>query len=349
MIDLRSDTVTRPTAGMRAAMAAAEVGDDVYGEDPTVNQLEERAAAIFGREAALFVPTGSMGNLIGVKLHTQPGQEVICEAQAHILDWEMAMMAAFAGCLPRTVKGDGGLLTWDRIKSAIAPKIYYRAQTGLVWLENTHNIAGGIVTPLAVLEEIWAGARAAGLPTHLDGARVFNAAVALDTDVAELTRGFDTVMFCLSKGLGAPVGSMLVGTAETMARARAYRKALGGGMRQAGVLAAAGLIALEEMPGRLKEDHENARLLAEAVAGCAAVEIDLDRVQTNIVIFHMRTGDAAELVGALKRQGILCSAIGPDAVRLVTHFDVSREDCERSAEVLVRTLQGMMAGMAGAS
>ena len=339
MIDLRSDTLTRPTAAMRAAMAAADVGDDVYGEDPTINMLEQRAAEIFAREAAIFVPTGSMGNLIGLRLHTEHGQEVICEAQAHILDWEMGMMAAFCGCVPRTVTGERGVLTWAKIAPAIAPKIYYRAQTGLVWLENTHNIAGGIVTPLPVLEEIWAGARAAGLPTHLDGARVFNAATALGVSVAALTRGFNTVMFCLSKGLGAPVGSMLVGSAADIARARVFRKALGGGMRQAGVLAAAGLIALEEMPWRLHEDHANARLLAEAVAGCDAVQIDLQTVQTNIVIFHLPAGNAAGVVAALQAEGVLCSAIGPNAVRLVTHFDVSRDDCERAAEALVRVLR----------
>jgi threonine aldolase len=344
-IDLRSDTVTKPTAAMRAAMAAAEVGDDVYGEDPTVNRLEARAAETFGREAAIFVPTGSMGNLIGTRLHTEHGQEVICESQAHILDWEMGMVAAFAGCVPRTVTGDRGVLTWEKIKSAIAPKIYYRAQTGLVWLENTHNIAGGIVTTLPELEEIWAGAKEAGLPTHLDGARVFNAATALGLSVAEITRGFNTVMFCLSKGLGAPVGSMLVGSAKDIARARVFRKALGGGMRQAGILAAAGLIALEEMPARLQEDHEHARLLAEAIASCDAAEIDEEMVQTNIVIFKVKAAEgnvnaAADLVAALKGEGVLCSAIGPNAVRLVTHFDVTRADCERAAGALVHLLQG---------
>ncbi|HVG26987.1 MAG TPA: threonine aldolase family protein, partial [Acidobacteriaceae bacterium] len=235
VIDLRSDTVTKPTAAMRAAMSAAEVGDDVYGEDPTIHRLESRAAEVFGREAAIFVPTGTMGNQIAIRLHTEHGQEVICEARSHVLDWEMAMLSAFAGCMPRTVAGDNGVLRWEQIRGAIAPKIYYRAATGLICLENTHNMAGGTVTPLGVLEEIWAGAREAGLPVHLDGARVFNAATALGVDVAELTRGFETVMFCLSKGLGAPVGSMLVGSREQMERARVYRKALGGGMRQAGV------------------------------------------------------------------------------------------------------------------
>jgi threonine aldolase len=339
VIDLRSDTVTKPTAAMRAAMASAEVGDDVYSEDPTVNKLEQRAAEVFGREAAILVPTGTMGNQIAIRLHTQHGQEVICEARSHVLDWEMAMVAAFSGCVPRTVAGERGVLTWEQIKAAIAPKIYYRAATGLIAIENSHNMAGGTVSPLPVLEGIWAGAKEAGLPTHLDGARVFNAAVALGVSVAELTRGFDTVMFCLSKGLGAPVGSMLVGNREVIAKARVYRKALGGGMRQAGVLAAAGLIALEEMPKRLGEDHANAKLMAEAVAGCSGVEIDLDGVQTNIVIFRLRSGGATEFVARMKAAGVLCSAIGADAVRLVTHYDVSRADCERSAALLVAALR----------
>jgi threonine aldolase len=342
LIDLRSDTVTRPTAAMRAAMAAAEVGDDVYGEDPTVNRLEQCAAEVFGREAAIFVPTGTMGNVIAMRLHTQHGQEVICESRAHVLDWEMAMMSAFAGCQARTVAAERGILTWAHIKPAIAPKIYYRAQTGLISLENTHNMAGGTVTPLAVFEEIWAGAKEAGLPVHLDGARVFNAAQALGISVKELTRGFDTVMFCLSKALGAPVGSMLVGSREAIGRARSIRKALGGGMRQAGVLAAAGLIALEEGPGLLAEDHRNARLLAEAVAAEPEFEIDLSGVQTNIVIFKLKQGgDAAAYTAALKAKGILASAIGPHAVRLVTHRDVDRAACERAAGVLREVLQAV--------
>jgi threonine aldolase len=336
MIDLRSDTVTKPTAKMRAAMAAAEVGDDVYGEDPTVNRLEQRAAEIFGKEAAIFVPTGTMGNQIGIRLHTEHGQEVICEARAHVLDWEMGMIASFSGCTTRTVAGERGVLRWEQIAAAIAPKIYYRAQTGLVCLENSHNMAGGTVTPLAVLEEVWAGAAAAGLPVHLDGARVFNAAVAAGESVAAMTRGFATVSFCLSKGLGAPVGSVLVGSAKDMARARSFRKALGGGMRQAGILAAAGLMALEEGPARLAADHANARMMAEAIAECPGVEIDLESVQTNIVIFKVR--DAAAVVAAMKAQGVVASAIGPEAVRLVTHFEVSREECERAVEVVGKVL-----------
>jgi threonine aldolase len=341
VIDLRSDTVTRPTPVMWAAMASAEVGDDVYGEDPTVNRLERRAAEVFGREAAIFVPTGTMGNQIAIRVHTRHGQEVICEARSHVLDWEMGMVSAFSGCVPRTVVGERGVLRWDAIRQAIAPKIYYRAATGLISLENTHNMAGDTVTPLAVFEGVWAGAREAGLPVHLDGARIFNAATALGLSVAELTRGFDTVMFCLSKGLGAPVGSMLVGTRETIDQARVFRKALGGGMRQAGVLAAAGLIALEEMPKRLHEDHENARLLAEAAAQCEQAEVDVEAVETNIVIFSLsRNGDATALVRSMRDEGVLASAIGPHAVRLVTHYDVTRADCVRAANVLQKLLRG---------
>src|SRR5271166_3589551 len=274
IIDLRSDTVTRPSVQMRAAMAAAEVGDDVYGEDPTVNLLERRAAERFGREAALFVPTGTMGNQIGIRLHTQPGQEVIAESRAHILDWEMATTAVFSGCLVRAVPAERGILTWNQIEPAIYGRGAFRAATGLIEIENTANLAGGTCTPLHVLEEIWEGAKERKLPVHLDGARIFNAATALGVDVKALRRGFDTVMFCLSKGLGAPVGSILTGSAEKMERARLYRKAIGGGMRQAGVLAAAGLIALEKGPKRLHEDHANARLLAEALAHMEGVAID---------------------------------------------------------------------------
>ncbi len=339
IIDLRSDTVTKPTPAMRRAMAEAEVGDDVYGEDPTINRLEARAAEIFAREAAIFVPTGTMGNQIAIRLHTRHGQEVLCEARSHVLDWEMAMMAAFSGCQARTVAAPRGILTWQLLQPSIAPKIYYRAQTGLICLENSHNMAGGTVTPLPILEEIWAGAKQAGLPVHLDGARVFNAAVALNLPVAKLTAGFDTVMFCLSKGLGAPVGSMLVGSREAITEARGVRKALGGGMRQAGILAAAGLIALEEMPARLHEDHANARLLAEAVAGAPGTQIDLEAVQTNIVIFTLTAGDAPGFVAALKAQGVLASAINPTTVRFVTHYDADRAACERAAQLTVQLLQ----------
>ena len=338
MIDLRSDTVTKPTPAMREAMRVAEVGDDVYGEDPTVNRLESHAAAMFGREAALFVPTGTMGNQIAIRLHTQHGQEIVCEARAHVLDWEMAMAAAFSGCQLRPVTGERGVLSWERIRQAIGPKLYYRAQTGLICIENTHNMAGGTVTPLAAMREICEGAHAAGLPVHLDGARIFNASVALGVGVDELTAGCDTVMFCLSKGLGAPAGSMLVGSRGAMERARIFRKALGGGMRQAGVLAAAGLVALHEMTARLADDHANARLLAEAVAAEPNAEIDVAAVETNIVIFRLR-GDAAVFCRELREKGVLASAIGPDSVRFVTHYDVGREACGRAAVVVAEKLR----------
>ena len=339
VIDLRSDTLTRPTSEMRAAMAAAEVGDDVYGEDPTINRLEERAAEIFGREAAVFVPTGTMGNQIAIRLHTRPGQEIICESRSHILDWEMATAASFSGCLIRPVVAGRGILTWAHIEPVIHAKgSTFRAGTGLIEIENTANLAGGTVTPLPFLEEIWAGARKRKLPVHLDGARIFNAATTLGGDVFEgartLTRGFDTVMFCLSKGLCAPVGSMLVGGKDAIAEARVYRKALGGGMRQAGVLAAAGLIALEKMPLRLHEDHANARMLAETLAQCPDVDIDLEAVQTNIVVFTLRTRTAVEVVAALKASGLLVSTIGPYAVRLVTHHDADKAACEKAAFIL---------------
>lgn len=340
-VDLRSDTVTKPTSAMRAAMANAEVGDDVYGEDPTVNRLEARAAEIFGREGAIFIPTGTMGNQIAIRLHTQQGQEVICEARAHIFDWEMAMISAFSGCQTRTVAGERGILTWDRIKTALSPKLYYRMQTGLIALENSHNMAGGTVTPLDIYDEIWSGARDAGLPVHLDGARIFNASVALGVPVDQLTSGFSSVMFCLSKGLCAPVGSMLVGSRKFIERARAVRKMLGGGMRQAGVLAAAGLIALEEMPKRLGQDHANAKLLAERMAELKQVEIDPATVQTNIVIFKLRgVTDVAPVLAAMKQRGVLVGTAATDQIRFVTHHDVDRAACEQAAKIAAEVIAG---------
>ncbi len=333
-IDLRSDTVTQPTEAMRAAMAAAPVGDDVYGEDPTINRLETRAAEIFEREAAIFVPTGSMGNQIALKLHTQPGQEVLCEARSHVMDWEMGMAAMFSGCPLRTVAGDRGVLRWEHIAPLLSTAgLYYKPQTGLVWLENTHNMAGGTVSSLAIMCEVIENAHASGIPVHLDGARVFNAAAALNTDVATLTHGFDTVNFCLSKGLCAPVGSVLVGTRNAIARARSIRKALGGGMRQAGILAAAGLIALEEMPARLHEDHATAKLLARCLQDSPGLAVDPHGPETNI-LFVTTTADASTLVAGMKEQGVLASAIGPHSVRLVTHRDVSADQCERAANIL---------------
>lgn len=336
IVDLRSDTVTKPTPEMRRAMAEAEVGDDVYGEDPTVNRLEKRTAEIFEREAALFVPTGTMGNQIAIKVHTHHGQEVICEERAHIINLESATVSSFSGCMPRAIYGEDGVITWAQIKRRIAPKLYYRSQTGLIVLENTLNLAGGTIFPQDVANEICDRAHEAGLPVHLDGARVFNASAATGKPVTELSRKFDSVMFCLSKGLAAPVGSMLAGSRPFIDKARVFRKAMGGGMRQAGVLAAAGLVALEKMPGRLKEDHDNARLLAEGLAQINGIKIDPGKVPTNILVFDIsRTGmDADDFNRRLGTRNVLANTIGPDLMRFVTHLDVSREHCLRTLEVV---------------
>jgi threonine aldolase len=346
IVDLRSDTVTKPTAAMRRAMAEAEVGDDVYGEDPTVNHLERRAAEIFGKEAGLFVPTGTMGNTLGIKLHTEHGQEVICEARAHVFNYELSMMAWFAGCVARPICAADGILTWDQIRREIRPLGPHAAPTGMIEIENTHNMAGGSVYPPEVVREICDGAHEMGLAVHLDGARVFNAAAYLGKSVLEITAPCDTVMFCLSKGLGAPVGSMLVGTAEAIARARLYRKRLGGGMRQVGVLAAAGLIALEQMPARLYQDHDNARFLADALSRMAGVTVPHE-VQTNIVVFDIgRTGiTTAEFSARLKARGILINGIGGTRMRLVTHMDAGREDCERALTALAEVAAGAAANV----
>lgn len=336
IVDLRSDTVTRPTPAMRRAMAEAEVGDDVYREDPSVNRLEERAAEIFGREAAVFVPSGTMGNEAAIKVHTQPGREVIAEQRAHIVDYEMAMMAAFAGVLPRTIWAEDGILTWDLIAPQVRGRSDHRAQTGLVEIENTSNLAGGSVYPLAISDSICDHAHEAGLPVHLDGARIFNAGVALGRPVAELTRKFDSVMFCLSKGLGAPVGSMLVGSKAFIEDARLVRKMLGGGMRQAGVLAAAGLVALEETPPRLQVDHENAAFLARGLAEIPGIKIDPAKVVTNILFLDVSaTGlPASEISKRLSTEGVLANGVTPKTMRMVTHYDVDRAGCERALKVL---------------
>jgi threonine aldolase len=332
MIDLRSDTVTKPTPAMRRAMADAEVGDDVYGEDPTVNRLQDRAAETFGKEAALFVPTGSMGNQIAVKLHTRPGNEVIIEERGHIFNYEMAAMSVISGAIPRPVKSkDGsGILAWEEIEGALHHNAaYYVAPTGLIALENSHNMAGGAVLSRSRTEDICERAHSLGLPVHLDGARIFNAATALNETVADLTRSVDSVMFCLSKGLGAPVGSILLGSRSFIAEARSWRKLLGGGMRQAGVLAAAGLIALEESPKRLHEDHANARRLSEGLAEIDGVAIDPEKVATNIVIFDVSKAKVAPatICSGLAARGVLASPFGT-AIRMVTHYDVSRKDID---------------------
>ena len=343
MIDLRSDTVTKPTPEMRRAMAEAEVGDDVYGEDPTVNRLEEAAAGLLGKEAAVFVPTGTMANTIAIKLHTEHGEEVICESRSHILNYELAMMAWFAGCVARPIATADGLLSWEQIDREIRPQGPHWAPTGLIEIENTHNMAGGTVYPLETLNEICDLAHNKGLPVHLDGARIFNASAALGVPVSQLAGKADTAMFCLSKALGAPVGSLLVGPRRLIDKGRLYRKRLGGGMRQAGVLAAAGLIALQDSPAKLAQDHVNAKLLARGLAAIPGIHVDVDRVQTNIVIFDISgTGlDSGTFSGQLKERGVLANGVGRSAIRMVTHYDVNEKMCldavEAAREVRYRT------------
>ncbi len=341
VIDLRSDTVTRPSPEMRRAMADAEVGDDVFIEDPTINRLQDRAAEVFKREAALFVPSGTMGNLTCILGHTRPGQEVICEEAGHIYNYEMASMSAIAGVLPRIVTGQDGILSWETISKAIRPKIYYRPQTALVSLENTHNMAGGTVYPTKLAEEICDKAHDAGVRVHLDGARIFNAATYLGEDVAEMTKKFDSIQFCLSKGLGAPVGSMIVGTREFIERSRSIRKMLGGGMRQAGVLAAAGLVALEKGPKRLQIDHDNAKVLAARIAAVPGIGLDPAKVQTNIVIFSLKPAgwSSSEFLQALAKRNVLAVPVDGEHVRMVTHLDVNRDDIEKAATAVKDTLQ----------
>jgi threonine aldolase len=337
-IDLRSDTVTKPTPGMRQAMFQAEVGDDVYAEDPTVNRLEQRAAEVVGKEAALFVPTGTMGNTIGIKLLTEHGQEVICDSRAHLLDWELSMMAWFSGCLARAVPTGNGILTWDRIAPFVKAVGPHSAATGAIEIENTHNMAGGSVYPQSVLDEICERAHERGIPVHMDGARVFNAAAAAGRPVCEIVAKCDTVMFCLSKALGAPVGSMLAGPRELIDKGRLLRKRLGGGMRQAGVLAAAGLIALEESPRGLAQDHANARYLADRLRCMEGISVF--PVETNIVIFDVSgTGHVPrDISAALKARGVLMNGINDKLMRAVTHYDVNRDQCALAMDALREAL-----------
>jgi|SoiMethySBSTD1v2_1073268.scaffolds.fasta_scaffold31471_2 threonine aldolase len=343
MIDLRSDTVTKPSDAMRAAMANAEVGDDVFGDDPTVNRLQERAAEVFEKEAGLWVPSGCMGNEIAVKVHTKPGQEIVTEDRGHILNYELGAAAIISGVTIRAVKsGDGsGHLTWDEIRPAlkIAPP-YYQAATGLVCLENTHNFAGGSVMTAEACEAVCKNVHLVGLPVHMDGARIFNAGVALNKSVADLTRDCDSVMFTLSKGLGAPAGSILLGTKEFIKEAHIWRKRLGGGMRQVGILAAAGLMAFEDGPKRLIEDHENAKRLAEGLAQIPGISIDVEKVPTNIVIFDISgTGrSSSDIVGALGLLDVLAVGFG-NLIRMVTHLDVSAEDIKSTLSTMARVLE----------
>ncbi len=337
MIDLRSDTVTRPTPAMRRAMAAAEVGDDVYREDPTARRLEELAAATLGFPAALFVPTGTMGNQVAVHLHTKPGSEVIIEARGHIANFEMGAMAVWSGALPRPIVTARGLLEPAQVEAVISPNVSYRTPTRLLALENTHNLWSGLPMDAARTRALADVAHARGVAVHLDGARIFNAAAALGTTAAELASGCDTVMFCLSKGLAAPMGSMLCGSREAIEEAVRVRKLFGGGMRQIGVVAAAGIVALTEMVQRLPEDHANARRLAEGLAGLPAVEIDPADVRTNIVVFRLRAervpGEgprtpAQRFVAGLAERGVACGAFGATEVRMVTHYEVTAADVE---------------------
>jgi threonine aldolase len=331
---------------MRRAMYEAEVGDDVYREDPTVNRLQERAAEVFAREAALFVASGTMGNEIALKVLTRPGQEVICEARAHIYNFEMGAVAAIAGLVPRTIWAEDGILKWEMIVPYVRGRSDTRTRTGLVELENTSNIAGGSVYPAEVFSDIVDHAHAAGVPLHLDGARIFNASVALGRPVTELTKKADSVMFCLSKGLGAPVGSMLVGSKEFIEEARVVRKMLGGGMRQAGILAAAGLVALEEGPKRLTVDHENAKFLARGLAQIPGIKVEAEKVVTNILFFDVSgTGLAAPVVSQrLKAKNVLANSYDSKLIRMVTHLDVDRAGCERALCALREVVASKGAG-----
>ncbi|MGH9823945.1 MAG: low-specificity L-threonine aldolase [Blastocatellia bacterium] len=335
-IDLRSDTVTKPTDEMREAMARAEVGDDVYGEDPSANRLQELAAEIIGKEAAMFVPSGTMGNQLCVKLHTQPGQELILEAMSHMYNLEMAAMAVLSGTQAHPVRAANGALTWTEVEAAIRPHDTHFAQTGLVELENSQNLSGGTVIPVDRIRDICERAHERGIPVHLDGARIFNAAMALGCEASDIAASCDSVMFCLSKGLGAPVGSMIAGSRDFIERAVPLRRMLGGAMRQVGVLAAAGIVALEKMRGRLGEDHANARFLAQSIAGIAGLNIDPEKTATNILVFGVSgTGlSSTEVVARLKEKGVLSNKIDPVHVRFVTHKEVNRSDCETAVEVL---------------
>jgi len=337
-IDLRSDTVTRPTPEMRQAMAAAEVGDDVYAEDPTVNRLQETVAALLGFEAALWVPSGVMGNEIAIRLLTRPGDEVLAEERSHVVQYELAGMAALSGVMPRAVAADDGVLTPALIEESRKPYAYYRSDATLAVLENTHNLAGGTVYTLEQARAAVAACRAAGLRVHLDGARLWNAAVALGVSPRALAEGCDTVMVTLSKGLCAPAGSLLLSTSERIEQARRVRKQLGGGMRQVGVLAAAGLVAIDTMIPRLAEDHAHARLLGEALATVSGVRVA--PVRTNIVVALLPRPDAPAVVGALRGRDVLATAMDARTLRLTTHHDVSRADCERAASAVVETLRG---------
>jgi threonine aldolase len=339
MIDLRSDTVTKPTPAMRQAMFEAEVGDDVYGEDPTINQLEVRAAEVTGKEAALFVPTGTMGNTIAIKLLTEHGQEVVCDSRAHLLDWELSMVAWFSGCLIRPAETEDGILTWEAIQRVLRPGGPHASPTGAIEIENTHNMAGGRVYPQEIVDDVCDRAHALGIPVHMDGARIFNAAEATGCPVRRIAAKVDTVIFCLSKALGAPVGSMLAGPAKLIGKGRLLRKRLGGAMRQAGVLAAAGLVALDQSPKCLAADHANAQLLADRLRRIDGIQVN--PVETNIVIFDPAGTvlDPRHIAESLRARGVLMNPVNNRVIRAVTHYDVTREDCLAAACALEEVLR----------
>lgn len=336
IIDFRSDTITKPTEEMRKAMYLAEVGDDVYEEDPTVKRLEELGANLVGKEEALFVPSGTMGNQLALLAHTERGQEIILEEESHIFMFEVGALAFISGLQSRTIKGKKGIMSSLEIERAIRTNNIHFPRTGLICLENTHNMAGGVITPIETMKEIYEIGFNYKIPIHLDGARIFNAAIGLGVDVKEITKYSDSVMFCLSKGLCAPIGSLLAGNKEFIKKARKYRKMLGGGMRQAGVIAAAGIVALEKMIDRLEEDHYNNRLLAEKLINIKGIRIDMDTVQTNILMVDIvnENYNADTVINLLKENGIYASKISDYRVRFVTHMYISKEDVLYTAKVM---------------
>jgi threonine aldolase len=342
MIDLRSDTVTRPSPKMREAMAAADVGDDVFGEDPTVNRLQEKVATLLGKDAALFVPSGTMGNQLCVKTHTQPGDEVIAERGCHVFNYETAGAAFLSSVQIHTVEGHHGQMDVDAIRRAVRPALYYMPRTRLVCIENTHNRAGGTIYPLSKMKEIAAYAKEGGIKVHLDGARLWNACAATGVEPREYASCADSVSVCLSKGLGAPVGSVIAGSRAFVEEARHYRKIFGGGMRQAGILAAAGLFALEHNVERLTEDHAKAAYLAGELATVPGMEIDLSSVQTNIVIISVEHADKSpeEILSLLRARGVLLSLGNYLGLRAVTHLDVSMEEVKKAAETVRAVMSG---------
>ena len=342
MIDLRSDTVTKPTDEMRKAMARAEVGDDVYGEDPTVNRLQDLAAAMLGKRFALFVPSGTMANQLAIRSHTQPGQEIIVESKSHVVRYEQGAAGALAGVQLHWVTGERGIMTVEQVEAAIRPNDAHSIPTALICIENTHNAGGGTIYPLSTIEKIRALAVRQGIPMHLDGARLFNAVAATTLPPTVYAQHFETVSLCLSKGLGAPVGSLLISNDQRlMDRARRFRRMYGGAMRQAGILAAAGIYALERHVARLKIDHEHAKKLARQLQHISAIQIAPQHVETNIVIFDIvdEHRSPAELVAALKEHGVLINAVGGQSYRAVTHLHITDKQIDEAADVFANVLK----------